>query len=290
MLSCSLLAPSHLYVDKEFLKVKKNLRKIGFKEIEDFTSKDYFFDRWAGSSNERLENLYSSWNSSSEVIMCFKGGSGVSHFLPLIKKNKLRKKKLFVGYSDITLLLNFLHKKLGIITLHGPNGLSELDGKTLFALKDALQMKNYGLEFKEFANVKHNLLKGKTIGGNLERLMETLFYIKLDFRGKIVFLEEVGHTKYKIFNLLISLKNYPSFKPRAIVFGDLGLGIKNNKIMKEMIKYLFPNTPLIMDLPFGHCIPKITIPIGANCKIDFREKKIRFSFPRKHKKYAVKFD
>ncbi len=290
MTICSILTPSYFCYKKEILNIKRNIKKIGFDGFEDFKSKEKLFDKWAGSPSERLEKFYSAWNSKSDAIMCCKGGSGVLHFLPLIKKNKLRKRKIFVGYSDITPLLNFLHKKLGIITIHGPNLSRKLDKNSLLALKDALQMKDYSLGFNQdqCVHVKSHVLTGKVVGGNLGRLVEIFPYVKLDFKNKVVFLEEIGYTEYKIFNLLISLKNYPSFKPRAIVFRVLG--VKNNVLMREMIECLFPNVPLIFNVNFGHTTPNISIPIGANCKIDFREKKIGFSFPRKHKKYAVKFD
>ena len=285
---CSILTPSYFCDGKELANTKKNIKKLGFDGFEDFKSGEKLFNKWAGSADERLEKFYSAWNSKSDVIMCCKGGSGSLHFLPLIKKYKLKGKKLFVGYSDITPLLTFLHVKLGMISIHGPNLSGKLDKISLLALKDALQMKDYGIEFKEFTNVKQNPVKGKVIGGNLGRLVEGFPYISLNFRDKIVFLEETGFTEYKIFNLLVSLKNHPYFKPRALVFG--GLGVKNNLLMREMIEYLFSDTPLIFDVSFGHTTPNLSIPLWANCEIDFRERKIRFSFPRRHKKYAVKFE
>jgi len=284
---CSILAPSYFCDANESRNTKRNIKKIGFDEFEDFRSKEKLLDKWAGSANERLEKFYSAWDSDSDAIMCCKGGSGVLHFLPLIKKYKLRRKKLFIGHSDITPLLVYLNLQLGIITIHGPNLSKNIDKISLLALKDALKMKNYGLEFKEFTNETVKILKGRTIGGNLGRLVESFPYISLDFRGKIVFLEEVGFTEYKIFNLLVSLKNHPYFKPKALVFG--GLGIKNNKLMKIMIEYLFSDIPLIFNMNFGHTTPNLSIPIGANCEIDFKERKIGFSFPKKHRRYAVKF-
>jgi muramoyltetrapeptide carboxypeptidase len=289
MVVCSLLTTSHVCTKKELKQVLKNLEDFGFNKIEDLNSKDSFLNHWGGSPKERTQNLYSAWNSNSDAIICFKGGSGISHFLPLVNIKKMKGKKLFVGYSDITLLLNFLQKKKKIITFHGPNGLSKFDKQTSSSLKKALNMETYGISFEKEKcfNIPKNNLKGKTIGGNLERLVETLFYTKLNFKNKILFLEEVGHTEYKIFNLLMFLKTYQKgFKPKAILFGNLG--IKNKKLMTKLIKEIFPDIPLITNLPFGHQIPKITIPIGANCEIDFKKEKIKFSFTRKHKKYAIK--
>ena len=290
MADCALIAPSFYCGEKDFLNVQKNIQKIGFDSILNFTSQKKLF-KWAGDSNERLRLFYDAWNSDSETVLCCLGGSGISHFLSKINKSKLKKKKLFVGYSDITLLLNFLSKKLDIITLHGPNGLKNLDEKSMSALRDALQMKNYGIKFNSDQILKPFNIKefnGKILGGNLERLVASLFYYDLDFRNKIVFLEDINCSEYKIFNFLFFLKNYPKFKPKVILFGDLN--IKDKPLMRKMIRYLFPETPIIMDLPIGHCTPNITIPIGVDCNVDFLKNTIDFMFLKKHKKYAVKFD
>lgn len=287
MTTCSVISPSYFCTKKERTIVEKNLSKIGFSNTN-FISSRIFFKKWAGSPIERLDNFANAWNSGSKVIMCCKGGSGVSQFLPLLDKRKLKKEKLFVGYSDLTFLLNYINKRLKIITFHGPHLSKELDSKTISSLMDALKMNNYGIKFEQkniFFNSQKKILKGKIIGGNLERLVENLIYMNLDFKDKIVFLEDVGLNEYKLFNLLCTLRNYPGFKPKAILFGDLG--IKDKKLIQDMIKYLFFDVPIIVDLPFGHNLPNITIPIGADCEVDFNNKKIRFLFPIKHKKYAI---
>lgn len=287
MVSCSLISPSYTCTNEEKKISKKNLKKIGFKKILNFSSKEKFFDKWAGSPEERLKSFYGAWNSNSEVLMACKGGSGASHILSLINKKKLNSKKLFVGYSDITMLLNFISYNLKIVTFHGPNCSKNLDDKSISALKDALEMKNYGIKFKveNCLNIPKNSIKGRTIGGNLGRLLETTDVIPLDFRNKIVFFEETNFSLHKIFNLMVSFKNYPNFKPKAIIFGDLG--IKDKSLFKKMAKYLFPQTPLIFDLPFGHVSPNIAIPIRSKCVIDFKEQKIKFIFGRKDKKNSV---
>jgi muramoyltetrapeptide carboxypeptidase LdcA involved in peptidoglycan recycling len=71
------------------------------------------------------------------------------------------------------------------------------------------------------------------------------------------------------------------------VFG--GLGVKNKKLMREMILSLFPDIPLIFDLNFGHTTPNISIPIGVDCRIDFEKGVIGFFFSNKDRKYSIKF-
>jgi muramoyltetrapeptide carboxypeptidase len=288
MKSCALISPAFHSSEGEIINAKRNIIKLGFNEVEDFTSKKIFFNKWSGDDKERLNLLYQAWNSTSSVIMCCRGGSGVSHIINKIDLKRLIGKKILIGYSDISMLLYFVNSELNLISLHGPNALKKLDKKSLMSLKDALQMKDYGISFNkdQIINDHPKIISEKIIGGNLERTLEYLDYYDLDLKDKILFLEETGESEHKIYNFLIKLRDYPNFKPKAILFGNLG--VKNKDLMREMVKSIFPNIPIIMDLPFGHCVPNITIPLGANCTIDFNGR-LKFSFPLKDHSYAIKF-
>ncbi len=286
----SIITPSYYCTEKEISDVKENLENWGFEKINDFTSKKQLFGKWAGEPKERLKKFNQAWNYDDGPIICCKGGSGLSHFIQKINKNFLKRKKIFVGYSDVTFLLNFINHKLKIITIHGPNALKDLDSQSIYALKNAMNMENYSLKFSKnnSFNFSDKKINGKIVGGNIGRLVELLQWVKLDFNSKIIFLEETGISEYHIFNYLNSLKNLKSFNPKAIIFGSLN--VENDSLMKEMIKHLFPEIPLIFDLPAGHCLPNISIPIGSDCEIDIKEEKINFSFPEKDKEYALNYD
>lgn len=287
-LKCSLVELSYPSPLEEIKQSRKNLKGLGFSIIKEYISKGNYFERWSGNPDERLNRFYEAWNSDSDMIITVKGGSGISHFFQKIKRNKLKKKKLFCGYSDVTLVLLYIVQKLRIISLHGPNASKELDSKSKKFLKKAIKMENYKIPFK-----RENILKnpekeiiGKTIGGNLDRVVEYLIHNKINFDNTILFLEEVHETDFKIFNNLMHLKNYRKFSPEAIIFG--GMGEIDNQKMKRMVKEIFPNTPLLYGLPFGHQTPNITIPLGTTCKINFQKKEIQFKFSKRHRRYALK--
>lgn len=287
MSKASLISPSYFTSGKDMVNIEKNIQKIGFGTFENLISKEKFFKKWAGNPGERLNSFYKAWNSDSEIIFCSNGGSGAIHWAPMIDKRKLKKRKLLVGYSDITILLNLLYSKLNIISIHGPNMSKRLDDKTISSLKDAIQMKRYSIKFnqKDCRNVSKGTVKGKIMGGNLERLTQLMSCINLDFKNKIIFIEEKDVSEHKMFNLLFSLKHHRSFKPKAIIVGNLGL--KNQKKINEIMKNLFKNTPLIFCAKFGHQNPNISIPIGAKSEIDFKDGKINFLFQKKDRGYSV---
>jgi muramoyltetrapeptide carboxypeptidase len=284
----SIIAPSYHISKKELEKIKDNIKKIGFKNHKIHISGEKFFNKWAGTEKERLKNIKKAINSNSRVIFCAKGGSGSLQFLPKLKIKNPKTKKIIIGYSDISPLLITLSNKKNILAFHGPNALKEIDKTTLSSLKDIFKIKNYGITFKTNKKYSTSIIKGKTVVGNLERVIQLQKYRKVNFRKKIIFLEEIDSTEHKIFNLLMDLKNQKTFKPRAILFGNLG--IKNKKLMREMISYLFPEIPLIFDLPFGHQEPNIPIPLNTNCVINPKKKKITFLFSKKQKKFAINLE
>lgn len=290
MKTCAILGTSY-FSSKEHVKIRKNMEEVGFKNLDYFTSNHPYFEKWAGTPEERIELFYKAWNSPSDAIFALKGGSGVSHFINRIDTEKLIGKKLFVGYSDLTIILNFLHEKKNMISLHGPMSTAELDYLSSFYLKKALSMEDYSINF-ELKNVLNtpriSNIEGELVGGNLTRFLESLHYFNIDMRDKILFLEEVNESEAKILNNLFILSSYKYFKPKAIVFGDMGTKLSVD--FDAEVKDLFKDIPLIFNMPFGHSLPNTTIPLGANGKLDFFNQKLFIHFPDSEKDYAVKFE
>ncbi len=288
MQKCSILGSTYYTSNDELKKIGDNMRELGFSDYNVFNSKNNNFGKWAGTPEERLKLFYDSWESNDDAIFSIRGGSGASHFVSKIDVARLSKRKMFVGYSDLTLILNYLNSKLGLITLHGPMAVADLDYTSLYFLKKALAMQDYSVDFSERAVInrsRSDVVRGKMIGGNLTRLIESLLHFDLDFKDKIVFLEETGESQAKVLNMLFTLSAYSSFKPSAIVLGYMGVDVSRD--LEEMIAGIFPDVPIVYNLPFGHSLPNISIPIGAMGVIDFSKGKIAIEFPDDHKDYAI---
>lgn len=290
MNKCAILGTSY-FSSREHIKINKNMEELGFDHVEYFTSNRPYFGKWAGTPEERKELFYKAWNSGPPVVFALKGGSGVSHFIKKLDSEKIQKRKLFVGYSDLTMILNFLHEKKGIISLHGPMSTAELDYISSFYLKKALSMQNYSLNFRsKNAFNKHGLenVSGTIVGGNLTRLLETLHYFDIDMREKILFLEEVGEDEFKMLNNLSILSSYKYFNPKAIIFGNMGKNISMG--FYEEVKRFLEGIPTVFNLPFGHSLPNVTIPLGSIGDIDFSNNKFSINFPSSETEYAINFN
>jgi muramoyltetrapeptide carboxypeptidase len=100
---------------------KKALEDMGFKvkfEANSLKNSGHV----SGSVSERVSDLHSAFsNKDVKAVICTIGGNHSNQLLKfldwkLIKKNP----KIFLGYSDITVLHNAIYKKTGLITFYGP--------------------------------------------------------------------------------------------------------------------------------------------------------------------------
>jgi muramoyltetrapeptide carboxypeptidase len=132
----------------DILNVRRDVRilkKWGFKvkfgahvaaKIEDF---------FAGTAEERMSDLKDMINDPEvKAIWAIDGGYAASEILPMFGRDIIRliKRKpiLFIGYSDICMILNAL-TSAGIVSLMGPNvwGLSEWDDESTSYLRRMIQ-------------------------------------------------------------------------------------------------------------------------------------------------------
>ncbi|OYV69163.1 MAG: hypothetical protein B7Z74_07980 [Deltaproteobacteria bacterium 21-66-5] len=63
----------------------------------------------------------------ARAVMAARGGYGTTRILPLIDwKKAVRRRKLIVGFSDLTAVLSYLSTRLGFPCLHGPMAAADL--------------------------------------------------------------------------------------------------------------------------------------------------------------------
>ena len=59
-------------------------------------------------------------------LVCIRGGGGSARILPLLDYDAIRADpKVLLGYSDITALHMAIHARTGLVTFHGPVGISK---------------------------------------------------------------------------------------------------------------------------------------------------------------------
>lgn len=243
----------------------------------------------AGSDKERAHDLNLAFaNPDIKGIFCIRGGNGVVRLLDKIDYSAIKENpKFFCGYSDISLLLNVIHQKTGLITYHTPllgePNFAEADPFTLSqfeqyifnpkAITNNFLPPGYNLDF--WPNEPANLIaEGQVCGGNLSGisvLMGTPF--ELDTRGKIFFIEVVGERPQRVDRMLHGMRLAGKFDQCVgVIFGDFTNckpdGVYPCLDIPTIIKELELTVPTIWNFPCGHILPTTSFPIGGVMRID----------------------
>jgi muramoyltetrapeptide carboxypeptidase len=117
----SIVAPSAVVPQVELGLGVERLEAAGFvPRVHAQVRKKHLF--FAGSDEVRAKGFYEAANDpATEALWCARGGYGSFRLLPLLEKlKKPARRKLLVGYSDSTALMEFVRQRWGWATLHGP--------------------------------------------------------------------------------------------------------------------------------------------------------------------------
>ncbi|MCS7151755.1 MAG: LD-carboxypeptidase [Endomicrobia bacterium] len=259
----------------EFYKGIKILEKLGLKVInKNFPTNNL-------SIKQKVNQIHKAFlNKNVDIILAQRGGYGCIKLLPYLNFNLIKKqKKIFAGFSDVSILLNLLYEKTETITLHSPM-LINFSDTTKFTINSFLNAINGFKEKDLFKNLKvtvfnHGKAKGILKGGNLITLTSTFgSQWEINTKNTILFLEEVDEPLYKIDRALtqwILAKKLQHIK--GLILGNFrGVNIEEvYKILNQQIKITFP---VVHCNYIGHIRNKITLPIGAEVLLNTYKKSL----------------
>ncbi len=256
----------------------------------------------AGSDSERVAAIHDLFaNPAIDAILAMRGGANairiVDHLdYALIKKNP----KPFIGFSDISLLLNAMTKHCGFVTYHGPMGWNfahHPDPRTVDDLFDLLEnkKKTYRRSFRGVVAARPGRAPGPLIGGNLTRL-ELLMGTAYDWSAKdsILFIEDVDEVIYKLDEKLCHLRLAGRFdKVKAVIVGEMvdiadgenGFARAGDQPYGKSLREIFmenlpPDIPLCFDFPCGHGKYLTTFPLGARTEITMTTDSVELGYLR----------
>lgn len=251
-------------------------------------------DYLADSDSNRALELNRLW-ADPEVkgLLALRGGYGCLRILegvdlPLVS----RKPKLLIGFSDITVLQTFLTSKTGLITLHGPvlNSLYQLDRPSLTRFYYSLlgqwnkQIHCRSLEILRGGDDT----KGILAGGNLSSIATLLGTpYEPDWKNKIVVLEDIGESPYRLDRLFTQITLAGKFDNAAgIILGDFSLSPLQDRLEKMKINETLWNRvleltrhvqiPIWGGFDIGHTQTNMTLPLGAISIMNSRQGVLEF--------------
>jgi muramoyltetrapeptide carboxypeptidase len=257
------------------------LERAGFNVVSD--AELMTFRRYIRKEDEqRAENFMGMWlDPSIKAIIGGTGGYGAVRMLPHLEPEVFRlNPKIFVGYSDITALHLWLHRRAGLRTFHGPTVddlVPSLRDPTFASLVTAMTTPCPATRLGRGVTraIRAGRTVGRLVGGNLSLVQQSIgtpYEVPVD--DAILFLEETKDPMSVVDERLLHLRASGLLpRVRGIVFGHLSLDRSEEDEFEDFVLDLVSDldVPVLMDFPAGHEIPNLTLPLGTEVELVVEE-------------------
>ncbi|MEU7732189.1 LD-carboxypeptidase [Streptomyces griseus] len=237
-------------------------------------------DYLAGPDAGRAADLERAWcDPSVEAVFCARGGYGAHRMVDLVDWAAVRAAgpKVFVGYSDITVLHEAFALRAGFATLHGPMVATEtfLDDAatrehlraTLFAPETVTTL---GLD--SAGPLVPGRARGVLYGGCVSLLAAGTGAPggRAHARGGLLVIEDTGEEPYRLDGILTRLLRSGALDSVAgVACGSWQECGPYEKIRAVLADRLGPlGIPVVEELGFGHGATALTIPLGVPAVLD----------------------
>ena len=217
-------------------------------------------------------------NPSIKAIWTAKGGYGTVRMIDRLDFTKFRQHpKWLVGFSDFTVMHSHVNN-LDIATLHSIACIS-VAGATPEAI-EGLKKGLFGgkLEYSIPAHAfnKSGKAHGELVGGNLSVLYSIVGSpSEADYKGKIIFIEDLDEYLYHIDRMMMNLKRNDYFKDvKGIIIGgmtkmrdnDIPWGHDALEIIQDITKEY--KIPICFNFPAGHIKDNRALVFGKQVLLD----------------------
>lgn len=227
-----LVAPGFRCTDEDFGAAIALLRDWGF--VPRYRKPLFVRDVLSSAPDaHRFEDLKRAFHApDSKAVWCVRGGYGSIRLIPrLLKLDKPKTPKLFIGLSDITTLHGFLNQKWKWPTIHGPMvdrlGRGTTPVKHIRELQAIITGRQNSIVFPQLramnaAARRAGRIRAAVSGGNLITLQSSIgTSVEYAPRGQIVLLEDIGERGYRVDRVLEHFRQAGLWKGvRAVIFGE----------------------------------------------------------------------
>ena len=246
--------------------------------------------RWPGygyladTDEGRVKELHRLWlQPEVKAIFSLRGGFGSLRLLENLDLDViLAQPKLFIGFSDITVLHNHIVDKTSMMCLHGP-GLASLvncDQTTQERLFHCLKG-NWDRNLKENIEIVRAgaPATGILLGGNLSSLVTLLgtpWFPRMN--RSILLLEDINEPLYRLDRLLTQLWLSGHMNEiHGVLLGQFSEDStqpieqqRRNEFVWTRVAELTESkqVPIWGNLPIGHCRKNLTVPLGIPATMD----------------------
>ncbi|MFE4330377.1 LD-carboxypeptidase [Streptomyces sp. NPDC056831] len=237
-------------------------------------------DYLAGTDEVRARDLQEAWcDPSVDAVICARGGYGVHRMVDLVDWAAMRAAgpKVFIGYSDVTVLHEAFAQRMGLATLHGPMAGTETflkDPDTQESLRATLfepeSVRTLGLPTAQV--LVPGRARGITYGGCVSLLAADIGtpLARTSARGGLLVIEDTTEDPYNIDRILTQLLRAGALDGIAGVACGSWAGCgPYEKVRAVLADRLGPlGVPVVEELGFGHGPTALTIPLGVPAVLD----------------------
>lgn len=223
------------------------------------------------SDSHKLENIMNAITSDSDVILAMRGGSGATRLMDkLTELPKLTKDKLFIGYSDLTVLLNYLNNDPQFKCIHGPMAFELTTEKRIAKLAAAIS--GCDVRFEQPGKwLRSGKLAGRVVGGNMMLVTDSIgtFY-QPQFKGKILLLEEIDEPLDKLDRMFAQLRDSRILSEvKGIILGNFK-NCASEAELENLFEYYLSDLqiPVLYNLNLGHIDDSDYIQLATELVID----------------------
>jgi muramoyltetrapeptide carboxypeptidase len=266
----------------------KFLETLGFNLVigEHVRSTDWGYAASPVAKAEDINRMFA--DESIKAIICSQGGMTANACLPHLDWNCIRENpKIFLGISDITVLLIAIYHQTGLITFHGNDVMWGFGrNPTRYDEQEFISRLMNGdigkiPQNRERRTIRRGIAQGKLLGGNLHclsKLAGTPYFP--DFTGSILFVEDIGITPEACDCLFQQLKQIGVFDNiSGVIIGFID-GLQNDRKASTQMEEVLMRVVKECDFPilkvddFGHNCPNTVLPVGGEVRINAGQKTI----------------
>jgi len=270
------------------------LERLGYRPAwnQPVLARDGYF---AGPSATRTEGLLAAFaDSEAAGIVAARGGYGTGYLLEALDSLKTPSPKAIVGFSDLTLLLNFAWHRWHWVTFCGPMVAAGFDkgageGYDERSFRLALTQSDAGWDLPlQGETLREGEAEGRLLGGCLTLLRSLIGTPwEPDTTGAILLIEDLNMRPYHVDRALMHLKLAGKLDGvRGFILGDFPgcePPAEDGPTVREVARRLLVplGLPIVWGAPVGHTNrPMLTLPLGVRARLTARgEGRIDFLEP-----------
>ncbi|WP_348680149.1 LD-carboxypeptidase [Flavobacterium coralii] len=223
-----------------------------------------------------------------KAVWCAKGGYGTVRMIDRVDFTKFKKyPKWIIGFSDATVLHSHINN-MNIATLHGIMCISVANAtnEAKESLRKALFGETLAYTIPAHQFNKKGTVTAELIGGNLSVLYSILgSRSEPDYKGKILFIEDLDEYLYHIDRMMMNLKRNGYFaNVKGIIIGgmskmrdnDIPWGHDALEIIEDITKEY--NIPICFNFPAGHIQDNRALILGSEVTLTVTESGTKVTF------------